>query len=79
MNELDLIIRDARRRLVALVEIVRWLWIVNAAVMVLGLVYGSYQIAALAGFTWILSVVAAAIARRTVAYLRAATHTMRST
>ena len=79
MNELDLTIRDARRRLAALVEIVRWLWIVNAAVMILGLVFGNYQVAALAGFTWVLAVVAAAIARRTSAYLRAAVRTMRST
>ena len=79
MNELDLTIRDARRKLAALVEIVRWLWVVNAAVMVIGLVYASYQVAALAGFTWVLAVVAAAMARRASAYLRAAVRTMRST
>lgn len=78
MNELDLSIRDARKRLAALVEIVRWLWIVNAAVMLLGLAFANYQVAALAGFTWVLAVVAAAIARRTATYLRAAARTMRS-
>jgi hypothetical protein len=64
MDELTNEIRDARRKIGALVEIVRWLWVINAAVMVIGIVYSNYEVALLAGFTSALALVASAIARR---------------
>ncbi len=79
MDELTTEIRDARKTITALVEITRWLWVVNAVVMVIGICYADYRIAALAGFTWVLSLVAAGIARRASFYLKAAVRTIRST
>jgi hypothetical protein len=78
MDELTSEIRDARKRVAALIEITRWLWVVNAIVMAVGIYYANYEIAALAGFTWVLSLIAAGIARRASLYLRAAVRTMRS-
>jgi hypothetical protein len=61
--------RDARRKLTALVGIDRWVWVINAAVMLIGVYYGRFDIAALAGFTWILTLIATAIGARVAANL----------
>jgi hypothetical protein len=62
-------ISDARRRVTALVAIARWLWVVNSVVTVLSVVRGRYDIAALAGFTWLLSLLVAAFGHRAAEYL----------
>lgn len=64
-------LRDARRKLASLVEIVRWIWVVNAAVMLVGSYYGRFDLAALAGFTWLMALVSAGIARRLIGRLGA--------
>jgi hypothetical protein len=78
MEKLASEVTDARKRVAALVEITRWLWVINAIVMVVGIYYSSYQVAALAGFTLVVSLIAAAVARRASSYLRAAVRTIRS-
>jgi len=60
---------ETRRRLVTLVDIGRWVWVVNAVVTMVGAYYGRFDIAALAGFTWAMSLIATAIARRAAASL----------
>ena len=69
MNRLETEIGGARKRAAALVEISRWIWIVNLAVMVVAIVYGYHALAALAAFTGLLSLIATAIARRVSLYL----------
>ncbi len=62
-------ISDARRRVTALASIARWLWIVNSLVMLLSAWQGRFDIAALAAFTWILSLIVAAFGNRAAQYL----------
>jgi hypothetical protein len=63
-------LRDAQRKLASLIEISRWVWVVNAVVTLIGVYYGRYDIAALAGFTWVLMLAATAIGRKVAAALR---------
>jgi hypothetical protein len=63
-------LREARAKLAALIEIARWVWVVNAAVTLVGAYYGRYDIAALAGFTWMFTLVATAIGKRVYVSLR---------
>ena len=74
MDELRTDLGVAANRLAALVEITRWLWIVNAAVTVIAIVYERYDIVGIAAFTWLMSLVAAAIAKRAEIYLGRAEH-----
>lgn len=69
MNRLETEIGGARKRAAILVEISRWIWVVNLAVMVVAIMYGYYALAALAAFTGLLSLIATAIARRVSLYL----------
>ncbi len=69
MDKLNSGIGGARKRVAALVEISRWTWVVNMAVLIVAAVYGYYALVALAAFTGVLSLVAAAIARRVSLYL----------
>ena len=71
-------ISDARRRVTALIIMARWIWIVNSLVTVVGLAYHRYDIAALAGFTWVLSLLASAFGHRAAEYLGAMERTIRS-
>ena len=48
----------------ALTEITRWIWCVNLAAMILGLIYARYALVGLAAFTWLAALVATASGRR---------------
>ncbi len=78
MEKLDFEIEDALSRLTALVEITRWVWAVNLAALIVALIYGSYQVAVLAAFTGLLTLVGAAIGRRASRYLNSAHDTVES-
>ena len=78
MEELRTDLGVAARRLAALIEITRWLWIVNAAVTIIAIIYERYDIVAIAAFTWVLSLVAAAIAKRDEIYVDRAEHLIKS-
>jgi hypothetical protein len=69
MEKVSISISDARRRVNVLVVMARWIWVVNSLVMVAGMWYQRYDVAALAGFTWVLSLFAAALGHRAVEYL----------
>lgn len=69
MDKVSNSISDARRRVTALVAMARWIWIVNSLVMIAGVAYCRYDIAALAGFTWVLSLLAASLGHRAAKYL----------
>jgi hypothetical protein len=71
-------ISDARKRVMALVAIARWIWVTNSVVGVAGVAYGRYDIAALAGFTWVLSLVAASFGHRAAEYLVTVERTIHS-
>ena len=77
MEKVSTNISDARRRINVLVAMARWIWIVNSLVMIAGMWYQRYDIAALAGFTWVLSLFAAAFGHRAVEYLGAEERTNR--
>jgi hypothetical protein len=79
MDELSDEIRGARRKLLALVQITRSLWVANAVVLLAAVVYSRVEVAVLAGFTLVLALVGAAMARGASGYLREAIRTMRAT
>ena len=62
-------IQEALRRVTAFTETVRWVWVVNMIAMIAGLARGRYGLAALAGFSWILALTAAAAGRRAMRHL----------
>jgi len=62
-------ISDARRRVNALVTMARWIWVVNSLVMIAGVAHHRYDVAAVAGFTWVLSLLAAALGHRAAEHL----------
>ena len=62
-------ISDARRMVSALVIMARWIWVVNLLVAIAGVAYRRYDIVALAGFTWVLSLLASAFGHRAAQYL----------
>lgn len=70
-------ISDARRKVTALVAMARWIWIVNSVVMIAGVAYHRYDVAAVAGFTWVLSLLTAALGHRAAEYLVNMEHTTR--
>lgn len=78
MEELRTDLGVAAKRLAALIEITRWLWIINAAVTIIAVVYERYDIVGIAAFTWLLSLVAAAIAKRAEIYVDRAEHLIQS-
>ena len=78
MEKVDVFIDDARKRVTALVTITRWIWVVNSLVALMSIVFQRYDIAALAGFTWVLSLVAAAFGHRAAECLVTAERTIRS-
>ena len=53
----------------AFTEFTRWIWCVNLAAVILGLIYGRYALAGLAGFTCLAALVATALGRRASAYI----------
>ena len=69
MEKVSTRISDARRRVAALVAMARWIWIVNSLVAIAGIANRRYDIAALAGFTWVLSLLASAFGHRAAEYL----------
>lgn len=71
-------ISDARRRVTVMASIARWLWVVNSLVALSGALRGRFDIAALAGFTWILSLVVAAFGNRAAQYLASIERTINS-
>lgn len=71
-------ISDARRRVTVMASIARWLWIVNSLVALSSALRGRFDIAALAGFTWALSLVVAAFGNRAAQYLASIERTMNS-
>lgn len=76
MEKLYSEIINIRKRVTAVAEIARWLWCINAVVVVVAIIYLQYELAALAGFTCVLSIVAAAIARRAALYVDKVDHTV---
>ena len=62
-------INDPRRKVTALVSIARWLWIINSLVALIGIISGRYDVAALAAFTWVMSLLVAAFGSRAALYL----------
>jgi hypothetical protein len=76
MEKVCSFIGDARKRVTALVAIARWIWVVNSLVAIAGIAYHRYDVAALGGFTWMLSLVAAAVGIRATKYLATAERTM---
>ncbi len=78
MDQQDAYIVDALHRIVAVTEIARWLWLVNLAVMIVGIWTRRYELAVLGGFTWLLSLVAAAIAKKVAVHLTIARESLRS-
>jgi hypothetical protein len=78
MDKLNGHIEDAIGRISTLTEIARWLWCINLVVLVAGLFTCHFELAALAGFTWVLALVGAAIGRRAIDYLNNAEQTIRS-
>ena len=70
-------ISDARKRVTALVAMARWIWVVNSLVGLVSVAYGRYDVAALAGFTWVLSLFAAALGHRAAEYLITIERTIR--
>lgn|GEM_PF-1504300 len=71
-------VSDARRRVTALVAIARWLWIVNSLVMFASVWRGDYELAALAGFTWVLSLLVAAFGSRAARHLTTVEQSLRT-
>jgi hypothetical protein len=78
MDELRTDLGVAAKRLAALIEITRWLWIINAAVTIIAIIYERYDIVGIAAFTWVLSLIAAAIAKRAEIYVDRAEHLIQS-
>ena len=71
MEKVGANISGARRNVNVLLTTARWIWVVNSLVMIAGVWYQRYDVAAVAGFTWILSLFAAAFGHRAVEYLGA--------
>lgn len=69
MEKVSNSISDARRRVSALVLIARWIWVVNSVVAITSITMHRFDVAALAAFTWVLSLLAAAFGHRADAYL----------
>lgn len=64
IEQLGIDIDRARNRIETLVSVWRFTWCVNVIVVFVGFYYQRYDIAALAGSTCVLSLIAAAISRR---------------
>ncbi len=69
MDKYEAGVGEALRRVTAFTETVRWVWVVNMIAMIAGLARGRYGLAALAGFSWILALTAAAAGRRAMRHL----------
>lgn len=78
MDELSNEIRGARRTLLTLLQIARWLWVANTLVLTVAIIYSRIEVAVLAGFTLVLSLLIAASAKRASGYLRDAIRTLRT-
>lgn len=78
MEKVGSFIDDARKRVMALVIIARWIWVINSLVAITSIAYHRYDIAALAAFTWVLSLVAAAFGGRATKCLVTAENTIES-
>ena len=70
-------ISDARKRVTAVVMLARWIWVVNSIVGLVSVAYGRYDIAALAGFTWALSLLVASFGHRAAECLTTVERTIR--
>ena len=71
-------ISDARRRVTTLAIMARWIWVVNSVVGLVSITYHRFDIAALAAFTWVLSLVAAALGHSAANYLGSVERTIRT-
>lgn len=69
MEELNNRVSDARRRIAALVMVARLVWVVNSLVGLASFVLHRYEVAALAGYTALMSLFLTACARRAVRHL----------
>lgn len=70
MSKLSYRVGDTRRRVAAMAEITRWVWSVNAIVMVYALCYHQYALALLATFGFLPSLFASALGRQAIRRLR---------
>jgi hypothetical protein len=69
VEKVDSRIADARKKVTSLVMVARWIWIVNSVVGLVGVAYGRYDVAALAAFTWVLSLLVAAFGHAAAEHL----------
>lgn len=69
MEKVGNTISNARQKVTALILIARWIWVVNSVVAITSIIYHRYDITALAAFTWVLSLLAAAFGQRAEKYL----------
>ena len=69
MDKYEAGVEEALRRVKTFTDMVRWVWVVNMVAMIAGLARGRYRLAALAAFSWILALTAAAAGRRAMKYL----------
>jgi len=70
MEELGNRVTDARRRILALVSVARWVWVVNTLIGLTSFVCHRYELAAVAGYTSAMSFFVAVYARRAARQLR---------
>lgn len=69
MKQLHNGLKAARGRVRLLAEVMRWVWLTNAVVMTVGIIERRWELAAVAGVTWVMTLVAAAVAKRIDTYL----------
>ena len=69
MENISSNISDARKLVTVLAVMTRWIWVVNSLVLIAGVAYERYDVTALAAFTWVFSLLAAALGHRAAAYL----------
>lgn len=69
MQQLYSGLKAARGRVKLLAEVMRWVWVTNSVVMVVAIMEKRWELAAVAGVTWVMTIVAAAVAKRVDIYL----------
>lgn len=69
MQQLYSGLKAARGRVKLAAEVMRWVWVTNAVVMIVGILENRWELAAVAGVTWVMTLVAAAVAKRIGIYL----------
>lgn len=64
MNSIYGRIIGARNRMTISANMMRWIWLVNLIIAVMAFIEHSYTVAAVAGITWLFSLIAAAVTQR---------------